>query len=92
MALAEKTIVDKIEIVGKFKHVQVRQDKQIIDDETNEVKVSGQWHRYSLTPSDDISSQPADVQAIANASWTDEVKAAWKTEEDRRAALEVESS
>ena len=38
MALAEKTIVDKIEIVGKFKHVQVRQDKQIIDDETNEVK------------------------------------------------------
>lgn len=92
MALAEKTIVDKIEIVGKFKHVQVRQDKQIIDDETNEVKVSGQWHRYSLTPSDDISSQPADVQAIANAAWTDEVKAAWKTEEDRRAALEVESS
>ena len=92
MALAEKTIVDKIEIVGKFKHVQVRQDKQIIDDETNEVKVSGQWHRYSLTPSDNISSQPADVQAIANAAWTDEVKAAWKTEEDRRAALEVESS
>ena len=92
MALAEKTIVDKIEIVGKFKHVQVRQDKQIIDDESNEVKVSGQWHRYSLTPSDDISSQPADVQAIANAAWTDEVKAAWKTEEDRRAALEVESS
>lgn len=92
MALAEKTIVDKIEIVGKFKHVQVRQDKQIIDDETNEVKVRGQWHRYSLTPSDDISSQPADIQAIANAAWTDEIKAAWKTEEDRRAALEVESS
>ena len=92
MALAEKTIVDKIEIVGKFKHVQVRQDKQIIDDETNEVKVSGQWHRYSLTPSDDISSQPAEVQAIANAAWTDEIKAAWKTEEDRLAALEAESS
>ena len=92
MALVERTIIDKIEIVGKFKHVQVRQDNQIVDDGTDEVKVSGQWHRYSLTPSDNISSQPAEVQAIANATWTDEIKAAWKTEEDRLAALEVESS
>ena len=92
MALVERTIIDKIEIVGKFKHVQVRQDYQIVDDGTDEVKGSGQWHRYSLTPSDNISSQPAEVQAIANAAWTDEIKAAWKTEEDRLAALEVESS
>ena len=56
MALVERTIIDKIEIVGKFKHVQVRQDNQIVDDGTDEVKVSGQWHRYSLTPSDNISS------------------------------------
>ena len=77
MALIEKTIVDKIEIVGTYKFVQVREDKQIVDDATDEVKAHGQWHRYVLTPADDISGQPADVQTIANAAWTDEIKASY---------------
>ena len=77
MALIEKTIIDKIEVVGPFKHVQVREDQQIVDDATDEVKASGQWHRYVLSPGDDVSGQPAEVQAIANAAWTDEVKAAY---------------
>ena len=77
MALIEKTIIDKIEIVGIFKHVQVREDKQIVDDATDEVKASGNWHRYALAPDDDLSGQPADVAAVANAVWTDEVKAAY---------------
>ena len=77
MALIEKTIIDKIEVVGIFKHVQVREDKQIVDDATDEVKASGNWHRYALAPGDDLSGQPADVAAIANAVWTDEVKAAY---------------
>ena len=77
MSLIEKTIVDKIEVVGIYKFVQVREDKQIVDDTTDEVKVRGQWHRYVLTPTDDLSGQPADVQAVANAVWTDEIKAAY---------------
>jgi len=77
MALIERIIVDKIEIVGKFKHLQVRQDKQIIDDQTDEIKARGQWHRYCLVPSDDISGQSTEIQAIANAAWTDAVKTAW---------------
>ena len=77
MALIEKIIVDQIEVVGPFKHVQVRQDKQIVDDATDEVKVSGQWHRYVLRSHEDISNQPSEVQAVANAVWTDEIKAAW---------------
>ena len=77
MSLIEKTIVDKIEVVGIYKFVQVREDKQIVDDAIDEVKVRGQWHRYVLTPTDDLSGQPADVQAIANAVWTDEIKAAY---------------
>jgi hypothetical protein len=28
-------------------------------------------------PSDNVSAQPADVKAVANAVWTDEIKAAW---------------
>ena len=77
MALIEKTIIDKIEVVGPFKHVQVREDKQIVDDATDEVKANGNWHRYALSPGDDLSGQPADVVAVANAVWTDEVKAAY---------------
>lgn len=77
MALVEKVIIDKIEIVGPYKIVQVRQDQQIVDDSNDEIKVRGNYHRYSLEPSDDISGQPAEVQAIANAAWTDAVKAAW---------------
>tara|TARA_Y100000296_G_C5088082_1_gene213436 strand:+ start:584 stop:844 length:261 start_codon:yes stop_codon:yes gene_type:complete len=77
MALIEKTITDKIEVVGDFKHVQVRQDNLIVDDDTGEIKAKGNWHRYVLNPDDDISGQPADVAAVANAVWTDEVKAAW---------------
>jgi len=74
MALVERKIVDKIEIVGPFKIIQVREDKQIVDDATDEVKVSGQWHRYVLNPTADLSSQPSDVRAVADAVWTDEVK------------------
>jgi hypothetical protein len=77
MALIEKTIVDKIEIVGDFKHVQVRQDNLIVDDATDDVRSRGNYHRYVLSPGDDLSGQPADVSAIANAVWTDEIKAAY---------------
>ena len=77
MALIEKTIIDKIEVVGTFKHVQVREDQQIVDDATGEIKASGNWHRYVLSPGDDLSDQPADVAAVANAVWTDEIKSAY---------------
>ena len=77
MALVERTIIDKIEVVGEFKHVQVRQDRQIIDDSNDEIRSRGNYFRYVLSPDADTSGQPAEVQAIANAAWTDEVKAAF---------------
>ena len=77
MALIEKTIIDKIEVVGEFKHVQVRQDRQIIDDSNDEIRSRSNYYRYVLSPDADISGQPAEVQAIANAAWTDEVKTAF---------------
>ena len=77
MALKEQTIQDKIEIVGVFKSLQIRQDKQIVDEDTGDIKANGQWHRYVLNPGDDISGQPSEVQAVANAVWTDEIKSAY---------------
>ena len=77
MALVEKRIVDKVEFVGPFKVCQVREDIQIIDDSTDEIKSRGNWHRYVLKPGNDISGQPAEIQSLCNAAWTQEIKDAF---------------
>tara|TARA_R100000306_G_C4347033_1_gene128144 strand:- start:412 stop:681 length:270 start_codon:yes stop_codon:yes gene_type:complete len=77
MALVEKRIVDKVEFVGPFKVCQVREDIQIIDDSTDEIKSRGNWHRYVLKPGNDISGQSAEIQSLCNAAWTQEIKDAF---------------
>ena len=84
MALTETKENDKIEIVEKFK-IQVRNATIIKKDG---VELTRSFHRHVLTPgkldaSDnlvdtDISGEDADVQAIANAAWTTQVKADYK--------------
>ena len=74
MALAETTEYDKIEVVGQYKAVQVRKATVIKKDGT---ELTRSFHRYVLHPDNDISEEPAEVQAICNAVWTDAVKAAW---------------
>ena len=71
----EKTIEqDKIEIVGAYKAVQIR-DATVITEDGKELSRS--FHRYVLHPDSDISGETAEVQAICNAVWTDDVKTAW---------------
>ncbi len=77
MALKENKVTYRIDIVGEFKHINVIEDTQIIDEDTKEVKVDQQLSNYLLVPNQDISSESAEIQAVANAVWTDEVKAAW---------------
>ena len=74
MALTERTVEDKIEIVGDFKHVQVRTATVI---ERDGVEISRSFHRHVLAPDADISGESAEVQAICNAVWTQEVKDAY---------------
>ena len=76
MAITKTTEIGKIEVVGEYKHVQVRTDTVIKEDGT---ELSRKYHRHVLTPDLDISGEDAEVQAVANAVWTDSVKAAWKT-------------
>ena len=85
MALAESIEYDKIEVVGLYKAVQVRNATVIKKDG---VELTRSYHRYvlqagTLDASDnlvdtDLSAQPAEVSAICTAAWTTDVKAAWK--------------
>ena len=87
MALTESIEYDKIEIIGQYKTVQVR-EATVIKKDGKELTRS--FHRYVLNPgtldaSDnlvdtDLSGQPAEVSAICNAVWTADVKAAWKAQ------------
>ena len=76
MALAETIEYDKIEVVGLYKAVQVRKATVIKKDGT---ELTRSFERYVLHPDSDISAEPAEVQAVCNAVWTDAIKAAWKT-------------
>ena len=74
MALTEEIVQDKIEIVGDFKHVQVRTATIIKRDG---VEVSRSFSRHVVAPGDDITSESAEVQAICNAVHTQAVKDAY---------------
>lgn len=74
MALTERTAEDKIEIVGDYKMVQVRTATII---ERDGVEISRSFHRHVVAPDADISGESAEVQAVCNAVWTQEVKDAY---------------
>jgi len=74
MALTEETVEDKIEIVGDYKHVQVRTATVIKRDGE---EISRSFHRHVVSPGDDITSESTEVQAICNAVHTQEIKDAY---------------
>ena len=85
MAITKTLENDKIEIGNNKWHVQVRTATVIKEDG---VELTRSFSRKVLTPgtldaSDnlvaaDISKEDSDVQAICNATWTDQVKADYK--------------
>ena len=76
MALTKETQIGKIEVVGKYKSVQVRTDIVVMEDGN---ELSRQYHRHVLNPDADISNEHSEVQAVCNAVWTDQVKADYET-------------
>jgi hypothetical protein len=74
MALIEKTIVDKVELVEN-NSIQVRTATIIERDGT---EISRSFHRHVVSPGDDVTNEDPKVQAIANAIWTEEVIAAYQ--------------
>ena len=72
MALSKEVKIDKIEVVGDNKHVQIRQATVVSEDG---VELSRSFHRHVVHPDADISGEPQEVQDVCNAVWTDQVKA-----------------
>jgi hypothetical protein len=89
MAITKSTEIAKVEVVQNWV-IQVAIDTVILEDD---VEISRSRHRTSIVPfsslvdadgvfthtATDISGEATEVQAIANAVWTDAVKASYKT-------------
>ena len=74
MALTKVVTQDKIEIVGDYKHVQVRTKTAVMEDG---VELSSGFHRHLVNAGDDYSAESTEVQAICAAVHTDAVVAAY---------------
>lgn len=67
---------NKIEIIPPFAILECRRSDIV---EKDGVEVGRQYHRHAKYPGDDMSNECAEMQAVAQALWTDEVIAAWQT-------------
>tara|TARA_R110000764_G_scaffold143294_1_gene231178 strand:- start:33 stop:290 length:258 start_codon:yes stop_codon:yes gene_type:complete len=78
MALLEATLNDKIEVLqlAGYPVIQVRTATIISRDD---VEISRNFHRHVLTPDADLSTEDADVVAIADVVFTKEAKKAYAT-------------
>ena len=74
MALSKEVINDKYEVVGVYKHIQVRTATVVKEDD---VELSRSFHRRVLTPNMDVSSESDEIKGMADALWTDAVKESW---------------
>ena len=92
MALTESIEYDKIEVVGQYKYVQVRKATVIKKDDVELTRSFERFvlDPGTLDESDNLVDNPLDkepdgttaiadeVKAVANAVWTDAIKASWK--------------
>ena len=74
MAITKEIIQDKIEIVGDFKHIQVRTATVIKEDGK---EISRSFHRHVVSPDMDSTNESADVKAMVAQFHTDEIKKAY---------------
>jgi hypothetical protein len=74
MALTEKTIIDKIEVIEN-NSIQVRTATIIEKDST---ELTRTFHRHVLAPGADLTNEDPKVQAIATSIWTEEIIAAYQ--------------
>lgn len=76
MSIEKQTVIDQITVTENG-IILYRQATKIIEDG---VELTKTYHRTSLTPGQDLTGQPAQVAAIANTVWTEEVVAAYQAQ------------
>ena len=74
MAITKEIVQDKIEVVGDFKHIQVRTATVIKEDG---VEISRSFQRHVISPNDDSTNESADVKSMVKQFHTDAVKKAY---------------
>ena len=74
MAITKEVVQDKIEVVGDFKHIQVR-TATIIKEDNKEISRS--YHRHVVSPDSDSTNESADVKAMVTHFHTDAIKKAY---------------
>ena len=80
MSLTKTTAVDQI-TVQENGSILYREATRIMEDGN---QISQTYHRSSLTPAQDLTGVPANVVAICNTAWTEEVIAAYQAAEAAR--------
>lgn len=78
MALTKETVVDQITVTENG-IILYRNATRIMEDGS---EISKTYHRTSLTPGQDLTGQPSNVQAIAQAAWTPQVIAAYQAQQE----------
>tara|TARA_Y100001937_G_scaffold64356_1_gene88048 strand:- start:355 stop:603 length:249 start_codon:yes stop_codon:yes gene_type:complete len=76
MAITKEPIQDKIEVVGDFKHIQVRTATVIKEDGK---EISRSYHRHVVAPDSDSSKESDKVKEMVKLFHTDEIKKAYAT-------------
>ena len=75
MAITKEIVIGKIEVVGEYMGIQIREDVVIKEDDK---ELSRSFKRHVIWPNisaDDLAKEHADVQKVANSGiWTQAVK------------------
>tara|TARA_R100001443_G_scaffold61624_1_gene71705 strand:- start:54 stop:299 length:246 start_codon:yes stop_codon:yes gene_type:complete len=69
-----KVLTDDYEVRSEYKHINVRTKTSIMEDGA---EISYKYHRKVLTPDMDVSGESAEIQALADALWSADIKKAW---------------
>jgi hypothetical protein len=78
MSLTQSSEVDRVEVVGVYRVVQVRESIIISD---GNVEVARNFHRHIINPGDDFSAETPFVQAVCEAAHTPDIIAAYSARE-----------
>jgi hypothetical protein len=71
MSITKESEIDKVEIVGPYKVVQVREATVIKEDG---VELTRSFHRHAITPNCDTTAENSEIQAICSVVHTSAIK------------------